>query len=138
MNVYCLYEQRATCSGATNDDKEDLNAGNGLTTKKSSLNKATPPSSLVFGYLNLFSDGVVSLCSILNHDIDKIFRFSVVYNLKFDDNLCEYCSTTLLMEWLWEVHFYFMAQLGGGLERYFYLHMSFLKRFSPFLMFLYF
>ncbi|XP_038987398.1 IAA-alanine resistance protein 1 isoform X2 [Phoenix dactylifera] len=53
-----LLRKRATRSGATNDDKEDLNAGNGLTTKKSSLNSTTPPSNLVFGYLNLFSDGV--------------------------------------------------------------------------------
>lgn len=53
-----LLRKRATCSGAKNDDKEDLNAGNGLTTEKPSLNKTTQPSSLVFGYLNLFSDGV--------------------------------------------------------------------------------
>ena len=82
MNVCCSSEQRATCSGATNDDKEELNAGNGLTTKKPSLNMTAQPSSLVFGYLNLFSDGVVSLCSVLSHHIDKIFRFSVMYNFK--------------------------------------------------------
>lgn len=54
-----LLRKRSVGSGAANDDKADLNAGNGLTEKKSFSNETTPPpSSLVFGYLNLFSDGV--------------------------------------------------------------------------------
>lgn len=52
--------QRKTSTGA-GDDKSDVDAADGYN-KVKSLDKEEPaqsPSNLVFGYLNLFSDGVV-------------------------------------------------------------------------------
>lgn len=53
---------------ASRDDKEDLVAANGLTADVNSSQEfpAKTPSNLVFGYLNLFSDGVVSFSHYLN------------------------------------------------------------------------
>lgn len=58
--------QRKTIAGAK-DDKSDVNTSDGSVSDILSLQKekhAHSASSLVFGYLNLFSDGVVSIQSL--------------------------------------------------------------------------
>lgn len=56
--------QRSTSTATTDDNK---NAAIVSTTKPETEKEREPsPSSLVFGYLNLFSDGVVRLCSFRN------------------------------------------------------------------------
>lgn len=49
--------QRVNTSVASNQ-----NAKNDSGIQQSSIGETAPQSSLVFGYLNLFSDGVVSFC----------------------------------------------------------------------------
>jgi hypothetical protein len=46
------------------------------------------------------------------------------------NNMHQFRSTILQMEWLLEVHFCFMDLLVDGLELFFCLHMSFLKRYE--------
>lgn len=56
--------QRKTSSNA-GDDKADVDAMDGLSDDLKSLEQ-NRSSNLVFGYLNLFSDGVLSMCSWLS------------------------------------------------------------------------
>lgn len=53
---------------ASRDDKEDVVAANGPTPDVNSSQEfpAQTPSNLVFGYLNLFSDGVVCFSPYFN------------------------------------------------------------------------
>lgn len=59
--------QRVTSDGSNTNDKKDSDSMtglvNGLDVKKAPSNETStsqPSSGLIFGYLNLFSDGVVS------------------------------------------------------------------------------
>lgn len=63
------------------DDKQDLDAANGSTAdvKTSQEVPAQTPSNLVFGYLNLFSDGVVCFSRCLNSSILRSISFLVFY-----------------------------------------------------------
>ena len=55
-------------NSSSRDDKEDLVAANGPTADVNSSQEfpAKTPSNLVFGYLNLFSDGVVCFSHYFN------------------------------------------------------------------------
>lgn len=89
--------QRKTSSGA-GDDKSDVNAADGsLNDIKSSEKKehVQPASNLVFGYLNLFSDGVVSRCSL---PLALELLFTCAWS-KFHD--CFKCSGLLYLLTVW-------------------------------------
>lgn len=66
---------------ASGEEKQDLDAANGSTAdvKTSQECPAHTPSNLVFGYLNLFSDGVVCFSRSLNSLILSSFSFLVFY-----------------------------------------------------------
>lgn len=129
MSIYS-HLQRANSSGASIASVKDSNASNDSASQQSSDGETAPQSNLVFGYLNLFSDGVVSLCT------SKFSSGFWMYSGIMHTEYCEYFSTTLRMVWPWEVHSYCMVQLEGGLEHYSCLHTSFLKRlFSIFIPF---
>lgn len=70
--------QRNGKSGSK-DDKQDLNTANGSTAdvKASQERSAQTPSNLVFGYLNLFSDGVVCLSRCLNSSMLCLISFLI-------------------------------------------------------------
>ncbi|KAF8389662.1 hypothetical protein HHK36_024181 [Tetracentron sinense] len=56
-----VLRKRSTITGSRDDDKSDVDAANGSTKDVALLSEKGPapsPSNLVFGYLNLFSDGV--------------------------------------------------------------------------------
>lgn len=62
--VFWIFMQRVKTNGAIDEDKQDLVAANGSVVRGTLVTEKTsdpPCSSLVFGYLNLFSDGVVSI-----------------------------------------------------------------------------
>lgn len=63
---------------ASRDVKQDLDAANGTTADVKTLQEfpAKTPSNLVFGYLNLFSDGVVCLSRCLTSSI-LVFKLPV-------------------------------------------------------------
>ena len=113
LMLWCVC-QRSTSTATTDDNK---NAAIVSTTKPGTEKERGPsPSSLVFGYLNLFSDGVVSLCSYRNDMLFFPLRYVILCFISlssmvmifgfwrilyiYSDTWYEYCSTTLLMEWL--------------------------------------
>lgn len=131
--TWCACNEQRSSSKAT--DGEPANSESDPAPEKASSNEGSSisNSNLVFGYLNLFSDGVVSLspetCFVFHACSCMCARFSeLLASLDFDGNSCEWCSITSLMGWLLGVPFCYMVLLVAGPGHYFCLHMNFPKR----------
>lgn len=82
-NNICLFEQRGSSGAKSNSSTlETVNNTNDISSNKSTQieKEETSSSSLVFGYLNLFSDGVVSfLVSIINFTAAFFYENALPY-----------------------------------------------------------
>ena len=128
-------EQRSSSASSKATDGEHANSENDPAPDKalSSNGSSISNSNLVFGYLNLFSDGVVSLlpepCFVFHTSTCLYTIFcELLASLDFDGNSCEWCSITSLMGWLLGVPFCYMVPLVAGPGLYSCLHMNFPKR----------
>lgn len=136
--TWCDCNEQRSSSGSTKaTDGEPANSENHPAPDKalSSDVSSTSNSNLVFGYLNLFSDGVVSLlpepCFVFHSCTCLYVRFSVLLaSLDFNGSSCEWFSITSPMGWLLGVLFCSRVLLVAGPGLYFCLHMNFPKRLS--------